>query len=133
MLREPLELQVLEDDPERAAGTIGTGVGEHGASPVAAILPEASAVALRHMVAITDEKVCSASPARLPKTVRVCVLMKPDCSGSFNMSLSIAKVPLPSAPLDRCRMRSRLGKFSSVLGSWARPRIRPQWSHASNM
>ncbi len=55
MLRDALELQVLEDDPERAAGTIGTGVGEHGASPVAAVLLEASAVALRRMVAITDD------------------------------------------------------------------------------
>ena len=55
MLRDALELQVLEEDPERAAGTVGTGVGEHGASPVAAILLEATAVALRRMVAITDE------------------------------------------------------------------------------
>jgi hypothetical protein len=55
MLREALELQVLEDDPERAAGTVGTGVGEHGASPVAGVLLEATAVALRRMVSITDE------------------------------------------------------------------------------
>jgi hypothetical protein len=55
MLREALELQVLEDDPERAAGTIGAGVGDHGASAVAAVLLEATAVALRRMVAITDE------------------------------------------------------------------------------
>jgi hypothetical protein len=55
MLREALELQVLEEDPERAAGTIGAGVGDHGASAVAAILLEATAVAFRRMVAITDE------------------------------------------------------------------------------
>ncbi len=55
MLREALELQILEDDPERAAGTIGTGVGEHGASPVAQVLLEATALAFRRMVAITDE------------------------------------------------------------------------------
>ena len=55
MLREALELQVLENDPEKAAGTVGQGVTEHGASPVAAVLIEANAIALRRMVAITDE------------------------------------------------------------------------------
>ncbi len=55
MLRDALELQVLEEDPERAAGTVGTGVAEHGASAVAAVLLEATAVAFRRMVAITDE------------------------------------------------------------------------------
>ena len=55
MLREALELQILEQDPERAAGTIGTGVAEHGAPVVAQVLLEASAVALRRMVSITDE------------------------------------------------------------------------------
>ncbi len=55
MLREALELQILEEDPERAAGTIGTGVGEHGASAVAQVLLEATALAFRRMVAITDE------------------------------------------------------------------------------
>jgi hypothetical protein len=57
MLREALELQVLENDPERAAGTVGQGVTEHGASPVAAVLIEANAIALRRMVAITDEAI----------------------------------------------------------------------------
>lgn len=55
MLREALELQILEQDPEQAAATIGTGVGEHGASMVAQLLLEATAVALRRMVAVTDE------------------------------------------------------------------------------
>ena len=55
MLREALELQVLEQSPEEAAGVIGTGVAEHGAGAVAAALLEASAVALRRMVAVTDE------------------------------------------------------------------------------
>ncbi len=55
MLREALELQVLEQDPEQAAGTIGKGVGEHGPAPVASVLLEATAVALRRMVAVTDE------------------------------------------------------------------------------
>ena len=55
MLREALELQVLENDPEKAAGTVGQGVTEHGASAVAAVLIEANAIALRRMVAITDE------------------------------------------------------------------------------
>lgn len=55
MLREALELQVLEQSPEEAAGVIGTGVSEHGAAAVAAALLEAAAVALRRMVAVTDE------------------------------------------------------------------------------
>ena len=55
MLREALELQVLEEDPEQAAGTVGRAVEEHGSSPVAGVLIEANAVALRRMVAITDE------------------------------------------------------------------------------
>ena len=55
MLREALELQVLEQDPEQAAGAVGKGVVEHGASPVAAVLLEATALAFRRMVSITDE------------------------------------------------------------------------------
>jgi type III secretion system FlhB-like substrate exporter len=55
MLREALELQVLEQEPEAAATVIGTGVGEHGAAMVAQVLLEATAVALRRMVSITDE------------------------------------------------------------------------------
>lgn len=55
MLREALELQILEQEPEAAATTIGTGVAEHGATAVAAVLLEATAVAFRRMVAITDE------------------------------------------------------------------------------
>lgn len=55
MLREALELQILEQDPEAAAGVLGTGVSEHGATQVAEVLLEATAVALRRMVAITDE------------------------------------------------------------------------------
>lgn len=55
MLREALELQVLEQDPEKAAATVGTGVAEHGASAVAQVLLEATALAFRRMVALTDE------------------------------------------------------------------------------
>jgi len=55
MLREALELQILEEDPERAAATIGRGVSEDGASAVAQVLLEAAALAFRRMVAITDE------------------------------------------------------------------------------
>lgn len=55
MLREALELQILEQDPEAAAGVLGTGVSEHGATEVAQVLLEATAVALRRMVSITDE------------------------------------------------------------------------------
>jgi hypothetical protein len=57
MLREALELQILEDDPERAASTIGSGVSDHGASAVAEVLLEATALAFRRMVAITYEAV----------------------------------------------------------------------------
>jgi hypothetical protein len=55
MLREALELQILEQEAEQAAATIGTGVSEHGAAAVAGVLLEANAVALRRMVSITDE------------------------------------------------------------------------------
>ena len=55
MLREALELQILEQEPEKAASTIGTGVSEHGATAVAQVLLEATAVAFRRMVSITDE------------------------------------------------------------------------------
>ena len=55
MLREALELQILEQEAERAATTIGAGVSEHGAAMVAGVLLEANAVAFRRMVSITDE------------------------------------------------------------------------------
>ncbi len=55
MLREALELQILEQEPERAATTIGRAVADHGASAVAYVLLEATALALRRMVAETDE------------------------------------------------------------------------------
>lgn len=54
-LREALELQVLEEQPEDAAGVLGTAVGEHGPVAVARALLEAGAVALRRMVALTDD------------------------------------------------------------------------------
>jgi hypothetical protein len=55
MLREALELQILEQEAERAATVIGTGVSEHGPVAVAGVLLEATAVAWRRMVSITDE------------------------------------------------------------------------------
>ena len=55
MLRESLELQILDQEPERAATTIGEAVAEHGAAVVAGVLLEATAVAFRRMVSITDE------------------------------------------------------------------------------
>ena len=54
-LREALELQVLEQQPEEAAGVIGAAVGEHGPVPVASALLDAGSVALRRMVATTDD------------------------------------------------------------------------------
>ena len=55
MLREALELQILEQDAENAAGAVGKGVEEHGPLVMAGLLLEAAAVALRRMVSITDE------------------------------------------------------------------------------
>lgn len=55
VLREALERQVLDQEPEQAATTIGTAVAEHGAVAVAAVLLDAAALALRRMVAVTDE------------------------------------------------------------------------------
>jgi hypothetical protein len=57
MLREALELQILEQEPEQAAGTIGRGVADHGASAVAQVLLEATALAFRRMVEITDDAI----------------------------------------------------------------------------
>lgn len=54
-LREALELQILEQEPERAATTIGTAVAEHGAVVVATGLLDTASVALRRMVEATDE------------------------------------------------------------------------------
>jgi hypothetical protein len=54
-VREALELQILEASPEPAAATIGTAVAEHGATPVAALLVDVAGLALRRMVAVTDE------------------------------------------------------------------------------
>lgn len=55
MLREALELQILEHEPEQAATVIGRAVGDHGAVPVAGGLLDAASVAFRRMVAATDE------------------------------------------------------------------------------
>ncbi|MDP1803583.1 MAG: hypothetical protein Q8K72_00310 [Acidimicrobiales bacterium] len=55
ILREALELQVLETEAEQAATVIGKGVAEHGAVAVAGLLLDASALALRRMVSLTDE------------------------------------------------------------------------------
>ena len=55
MLREALELQILDQEPERAATVIGRGVSDHGPSAVAQVLLEATALAFRRMVAVTDE------------------------------------------------------------------------------
>ena len=55
IVREALELQVLDQEPEEAAGAVGRGVAAHGATAVAGALIDAAAVALRRMVAATDE------------------------------------------------------------------------------
>jgi hypothetical protein len=55
VVREALEVQVLEEAPEDAAAVLGRGVEEHGAEAVAGVLLDAGAVALRRMIAVTDE------------------------------------------------------------------------------
>ena len=55
MLREALELQILEEEPEKAAATIGSAVADHGASAVAQVLLDATSLAFRRMVAVTDD------------------------------------------------------------------------------
>ena len=56
MLREALELQVLEQDPEQAAGTVGKGVAEHGASAGGrGCCSRPPRSRFRRMVSITDE------------------------------------------------------------------------------
>jgi hypothetical protein len=54
-VREALEVQVLEHEPGQAALTLRDAVGELGAEAVAGGLLDAAAVALRRMVAETDE------------------------------------------------------------------------------
>jgi hypothetical protein len=54
-VREALEVQVLDHEPGQAALTLRDAVGEHGAEAVAGGLLDAAAVALRRMVAETDE------------------------------------------------------------------------------
>ncbi len=55
VVREALETQVLEGEPERAAAVLGRGVEEHGPEAIAGALLDAAAIALRRMVAETDE------------------------------------------------------------------------------
>jgi hypothetical protein len=55
IVREALELQVLDQEHEEAAATVGRGVTEHGPAAIAGALIDAAAVALRRMVAQTDE------------------------------------------------------------------------------
>ncbi len=55
IVREALELQILEQEPEQAATVLGSGVSEHGPVEVAGALLDAGAIALRRMVAETDE------------------------------------------------------------------------------
>jgi hypothetical protein len=54
-LREALELQVLEEQPERAATVLGTAVSDHGPVVVATAVLDAASIALRRMVAATDD------------------------------------------------------------------------------
>ena len=54
-LREALELQVLEQAPEQAATVLGTAVAAHGPVVVATAVLDAASVALRRMVAVTDD------------------------------------------------------------------------------
>jgi type III secretion system FlhB-like substrate exporter len=55
VVREALEQQVLDQEPEQAATTLGSGVSAHGPVAIAGALVDAAAVALRRMVASVDE------------------------------------------------------------------------------
>jgi hypothetical protein len=54
-IREALENQVFEHEPGQAALSLRDGVNEHGPEAVAGGLVDAAAIALRRMVAETDE------------------------------------------------------------------------------
>jgi hypothetical protein len=54
-IREALEHQVFEHEPGQAALSLRDGVNEHGPEAVAGGLLDAAAIALRRMVAETDE------------------------------------------------------------------------------
>jgi hypothetical protein len=55
VLREALEIQVIEHEPAQAAMVLRKAAGEHGANTVADSLLDAAAVALRRRVAETGE------------------------------------------------------------------------------
>ena len=54
-IREALEHQIFEHEPGQAALSLRDGVNEHGPEAVAGGLLDAAAIALRRMVAETDE------------------------------------------------------------------------------
>jgi hypothetical protein len=54
-IREALEHQIFEHEPGQAALSLRDAVAEHGAEAVAGGLLDAAAIALRRMVAETDE------------------------------------------------------------------------------
>jgi hypothetical protein len=54
-LRDAIEIQVMEHEPAQAALVLRNAVAEHGADDVTGGLLDAAAVALRRMVADTDE------------------------------------------------------------------------------
>ena len=55
MVREALETQILEHEPVQAAQVVEAAVRQKGHDDVAGALLDAASVALRHMVAETDE------------------------------------------------------------------------------
>jgi hypothetical protein len=54
-IREALEHQIFEHEPGQAALSLRDGINEHGPEAVAGGLLDAAAIALRRMVAETDE------------------------------------------------------------------------------
>ena len=55
LVREALETQILEHEPVQAAQVVEAGVRAHGPEEIAGALLDAASVALRRMVAETDE------------------------------------------------------------------------------
>jgi len=115
MLRESLELQILDQEPERAATTIGEAVAEHGAAVVAGVLLEATAVAFRRMVSITDE---SLDLAELVSTLAIDGAIPDHRIELLSEILTAAAATAGGIRPSVDALLTRLGDQDLLFGSW---------------
>ena len=115
MLRESLELQILDQEPERAATTIGEAVAEHGAAVVAGVLLEATAVAFRRMVSITEE---SLDLAELVSTLAIDGAIPDHRIELLSEILTAAAATAGGIRPSVDALLTRLGDQDLLFGSW---------------